>query len=622
MAVLHLIAKPCSIPVETSASGEEATMQDTVPYGSPFPQMAPTLPAAAPSAPATHAAGALERGSWARLGIYVARRVVVTVLAAVALLLLTSVSWNLAVPTLNILATESPSYRRASPPKPLMDRSWWTGRPVSEEFARRPGPTLELGLAGGALAVVLGGLVVVAGWGLTKLMRGPTIVRSILTALGRLIFLPSLALPMIGIGTVVIVLPVILWGIMVPLTYRPLTGLPQPGLTYGLALAPLVALAGFRELVWIQGLAGVGPWRRLGHFARRWAAGLLDLTGYALVLLVLAESIFGRPGLGRLALEAITQRDFAFVWTLAAGAGLVVLAMRLAADLLRSGDALISRGPLPPPAAPVRTWPLGWIWLALCAALVLAAVLVVVVAPVLVTTDPLRVNPAMRLAAPSGSHPLGTDQLGRDYLARVLAGLRTDLGLALAAAVIGTLFATIWGELAGWLSRWRNPVGAALADLIQIPAEVVRAVPWLLLSFVLISSVFTPASLAGAGLFLLLTPRLVLAMRDHWVRAPAGRAWWRLAIGAPAALLPVAIAGGIVISTVFGFVGVGVPPPTPELGTMLIGSGRRFMEAAPWLFWVPGIVISLLVLPWLLLGDAVTERFGIYGRLPFGDVLS
>src|SRR5262249_33094667 len=132
----------------------------------------------------------------------------------------------------------------------------------------------------------------------------------ILTAFGRLIFLPSLALPMIGIGTTVIVLPVILWGIMVPLTYRPFTGLPQPGLTFGLALAPLVALAGFRESVWTRGLVGVGRWRRLGHFVRRWAAGLLDLTGYALVILILTESIFGRPGLGRLALEAITQRDF------------------------------------------------------------------------------------------------------------------------------------------------------------------------------------------------------------------------------------------------------------------------------------------------------------------------
>src|SRR5207237_797260 len=83
----------------------------------------------------------------------------------------------------------------------------------------------------------------------------------------RLIFLPSLALPMIGIGTMVIVLPVILWGIMVPLTYQPVTGLPQPGLTFGLALAPLVALAGLRALVWTRGLGGAGRWRRLGRWA-------------------------------------------------------------------------------------------------------------------------------------------------------------------------------------------------------------------------------------------------------------------------------------------------------------------------------------------------------------------
>jgi ABC-type dipeptide/oligopeptide/nickel transport system permease subunit len=198
--------------------------------------------------------------------------------------------------------------------------------------------------------------------------------------------------------------------------------------------------------------------------------------------------------------------------------------------------------------------------------------------------------------------------------------MRETLALGLTAGVLGGIVGAAWGTIAGLTGRARWRGATAIADLLLLPADALRAVPWLLLGALLVLVARPDGAALAAILAVALAPRAAVATRDLWARVPAGRAWWRALIWIPAAILPPAIAAAALFAATLGFLGLGVRPPTPELGAILSESTSQ-ARLATWLFWAPATLLTLLLLPWLLLADALAERARLLGRLPWPDLL-
>ena len=219
--------------------------------------------------------------------------------------------------------------------------------------------------------------------------------------------------------------------------------------------------------------------------------------------------------------------------------------------------------------------------------------------------------------APSLAHPLGTDQLGRDNLTRILYGARVSLSVGLASAMIATLLGTLVGALSGFY-------GGAVDSVLMRMTDVFLSVPILplviALSGFLRPSLWLLVAIIGA-LGWMGTARLVrgqfLSLRSaEYVEATralggsSARIMFRHML--PNALGPIivsttlAVGSGILLESALSFFGLGVQPPTPTWGNLLNGSSD-WLETAPWLAAFPGIFILITVLSVNFLGDGLRD---------------
>jgi peptide/nickel transport system permease protein len=250
------------------------------------------------------------------------------------------------------------------------------------------------------------------------------------------------------------------------------------------------------------------------------------------------------------------------------------------------------------------------------ATLLLAIALAAVAAPLLAPYDPLAQRIEERLRPPSGGHPLGTDGFGRDIASRLLYAARTSLAIALAAVGTAGIVGVFAGSLSAYLGGWHDLVIGRIVDLLL-------GFPSLVLAIVIIVSFSpTPASVATA-IAITLAPRfarlahsLTLAVRDEpYVLAArslgVGRARIVLRHIRPSIAPAVAaqatgyLGTAILTEATLSFLGLGVPPPYPSWGRMLGEGARQFLEAAPWVTVYPGLAISVTVVSFALLGDAL-----------------
>ncbi|MFD7510653.1 ABC transporter permease subunit [Streptomyces sp. NPDC059853] len=371
------------------------------------------------------------------------------------------------------------------------------------------------------------------------------------------------------------------------------------GLPAGAVLGRLLAdaLPGAFAEPWVPAARGRGlpPGTLARHALRRAVAGLLPNLGLFVVGLtggaVAVEQIFDIPGLGRLTLRAALAQDLPVlqsgVLALAALAALAAALVRLGVGAL-IGPALRD-GALQAahrPGGTERRWraPLGY-------GLVLAAVVALGL-----PRDPLALDTGLRLAAPSWAHPLGTDALGRDVLARVAHGALTTLGTAVAVSAAALLVGLLLGlvpRLSGPLAETVNAVPAVPAALLitgvvgggpWTPAVAVAAVAW------------TPlATHAGS---LLLQERAALHVTASRALG-AGRGHLLRRVLLPAVLPPVLRHAllrlpGIALSlAALGFLGLGAQPPSPEWG-LVLAENQPYVERAPWAVLAPAAVLALL----------------------------
>jgi len=247
-------------------------------------------------------------------------------------------------------------------------------------------------------------------------------------------------------------------------------------------------------------------------------------------------------------------------------------------------------------------------------ALTVATVLVAVAAPWLTSHDPLRADLAASLKPPgTPGHPLGTDQLGRDLLARVLHGARLALFIGVCTVVVTAIAGSLLGLVAGFVERWPAAVLMRLADVqLSFPfillALTINAIVGLGLRNIILS-----LSAAGWVVYARVVRGEVLSVKQRdFVHAAAalgvgrGRLLFRHVLPnvAPSIIVVSSLQFSqfIVAEAAISFLGFGIQPPTPAWGSMLSES-RDFLYVAWWLAAFPGAALALTALGVNLLGD-------------------
>ncbi|WND18005.1 ABC transporter permease subunit [Streptomyces violaceus] len=370
-------------------------------------------------------------------------------------------------------------------------------------------------------------------------------------------------------------------------------GVPGGGLLGRLVADALPAVLDERWVELWRG-AGVSRARIAGAALRRVLPPLVPQFGMVAVGLtggaVAVETVFAVPGIGRTALGAAKSQDL----PLLQGSVLALLSLGLVTGALAAlarrrllGPALRDASLALPPARPVRAHP--------AIPLSLFTVLAVTIGWGLMR-DPYAVNTTARLAAPSWPHPLGTDGLGRDVLARLGHGAASTVGTAAAVCLLSLLVALALGFLpriaegAADIANALPPVivgiliaaavgpgtgGAALAvALISWPALSAHAAA--LVQEVRASAFLTTQRAIGASPFWILT--------RHVLPSVAGPVARHALLRLPGIALALAS---------LGFLGLGAQPPAPEWG-LLLEESRAYVERAPWAALAPAVALALL----------------------------
>ena len=244
-----------------------------------------------------------------------------------------------------------------------------------------------------------------------------------------------------------------------------------------------------------------------------------------------------------------------------------------------------------------------------------------------------EINAPIALSPPMAGYPLGTDQLGRDMLSRIIYGARISMIVGLAGAGLSALVATILGVPSGFF-------GGKFDLILQRFVDTLMAWPWLF--FVLTIMVIVGQGILQVVLVLgirsgIVSSRVVrsavIGIKENvYVEAAnaIGAPTWRILtqhilpnIMAPIIILFTMSMGGMILNeATLSFLGFGIRPPIPSWGGMLSMEGRRFMMVAPWLAVWPGIALSTAVWGVNMLGDGMRDildprlrgGLGRYGR--------
>lgn len=243
--------------------------------------------------------------------------------------------------------------------------------------------------------------------------------------------------------------------------------------------------------------------------------------------------------------------------------------------------------------------------------------LAAIFAPLLTPYDPVKQSLREVLQAPSATHPLGTDQLGRDILARILYGARLTLFIGAFAVGVGMLIGVPLGVISGYYRGLADQIIQRLMDLMLSFTTFLLALTLVALLGVGLTNVIIAVGVSTIPRFARLVRSSVLSIREvTYIEASRAlgtrnaRILWRHVL--PNALAPVIVQAtlsmGATILTAagLGFLGLGVQPPTPEWGAML-GEGRNYIFSQPNVTTFPGLAIFVAVVGFNLLGDGLRD---------------
>lgn len=217
----------------------------------------------------------------------------------------------------------------------------------------------------------------------------------------------------------------------------------------------------------------------------------------------------------------------------------------------------------------------------------------------------------------SPQFPLGTDDIGRDVLSRLIYGAPVSLGIGFFVVVISTVFGTALGLIAGTL-------GGAIDQILSRLMDILMAMPSMLMAIVVVSilgpslmnTILAVGIVSVPAVFRLVRGAVLSEMEKTYVTAARsyGAGWWTISVVnvLPNCMAPLIVqaslgfSDGILNAAALGFLGLGAQPPLPEWGTML-SDARASIESSPWLVTLPGLCILLTVVGFNLLGDALRD---------------
>ncbi len=251
------------------------------------------------------------------------------------------------------------------------------------------------------------------------------------------------------------------------------------------------------------------------------------------------------------------------------------------------------------------------------AGIVAVFVFLAVLAPILVPYNPIQGNLNDRLQPPGATHWLGTDELGRDLLSRILYGARVSLQIQVVAVVLALIVGLALGSVGGYL-------GGHVDNVIMRAMDVLLAFPGIFLALGIIAALgpgllnlMLAAGISSVPQFARIVRASILSLKEReFVEAAlalgsgSNRIMFRHLL--PNCMAPIIVQSTLRMATVLltasglSFLGLGVQPPTPEWGAML-SNARSYLIVAPHVATIPGVAIMIVVVGFNLFGDGLRD---------------
>ena len=251
------------------------------------------------------------------------------------------------------------------------------------------------------------------------------------------------------------------------------------------------------------------------------------------------------------------------------------------------------------------------------AGIVAVFVFLAVLAPILVPFNPVQGNLNDRLQPPGATHWLGTDELGRDLLSRILYGARVSLQIQVVAVVLALIVGVTLGSVGGYL-------GGHVDNVIMRAMDVLLAFPGIFLALGIIAALgpgllnlMLAAGISSVPQFARIVRASILSLKEReFVEAAlalgsgSNRIMFRHLL--PNCMAPIIVQSTLRMATVLltasglSFLGLGVQPPTPEWGAML-SNARSYLIVAPHVATIPGVAIMIVVIGFNLFGDGLRD---------------
>jgi ABC-type dipeptide/oligopeptide/nickel transport system permease subunit len=262
----------------------------------------------------------------------------------------------------------------------------------------------------------------------------------------------------------------------------------------------------------------------------------------------------------------------------------------------------------------IRRSPMSAFWGLIAAAIVITTV----AAPALAPYEPLKSDFRAMSKPPNERHYFGTDQIGRDVLSRVIYGSRASLTVALGAVLFGTTLGALWGLASGYFGGRFDILSQRIIEFLQSFPDLILAMAIAMalgagFGTVIVAIAITRIPFGGRVI-----RAVVMSLKElSYVEAARGLGASHLRIMArhilPQCIAPYLILAtthlgvAIIIEAALGFLGVGIPPPTPTWGNMLADSLNAGLVPPWWLVLFPGLAITITVLAFNLLGDGIRD---------------
>ncbi len=256
--------------------------------------------------------------------------------------------------------------------------------------------------------------------------------------------------------------------------------------------------------------------------------------------------------------------------------------------------------------------------------LLLTIALAAAFAPWISPYDPIKPDFTAARQPPSPAHILGTDDIGRDILARILFGARVSLAAALIPLSISIIVGVPLGLLSGLLKGWADDIIMRFLDALMAFPRIVLIIAIAGLLGPSLMNALLAIGFVGIAPLARLTRGLTLSAseEDYALAARAiGASRWRIMFAhilpniTAAIIVTVSLdIGGIILAeATLSFLGLGIQPPNPSWGSM-VAVGNRYLQTAPWISLVPGTAIFLTVMSVNLLGDGLRDALDPYLR--------